>query len=87
MGGGLPGARFIGKGAEKQGMAHIHALPNEHNGDFREGLLRQSPLRCGQILLNLTSACNGCGKRFIAEHALLGPNWGLLLILQNDTAR
>ena len=51
---------------------------------YQEELRDSLQLQYGLFLLNLPTAFDGCGKKFRAEHTLLCPKRGIVLVYNND---
>ena len=69
--------------------AWLTAVPHRLNGTelswekFRDNLR----LRYGLMPQNISATCDGCGKRFLIEHALSCPKGGLVLVRHDDAAK
>ena len=71
-------------------MGHgFSAVPNRLNGtefsqeEFRDNLR----LRYGLMLQEIPTTYDGCGKKFLIEHALSCPNGGLVIVRHNNAAK
>ena len=51
--------------------------------EFRDNLR----LRYGLMPQDIPATCDGCGKKFLIEHALSCPKGGLVLARHNDAAK
>ena len=51
--------------------------------EFRDNLR----LRYGLMPQDIPTTCNGCGKKFLIEHALSCPKGGLVITRNNDVAK
>ena len=67
-------------------VAWLSAVPHRLNGtefsreEFRDNLC----LRYGLMPQDIPATCDGCGKRFLIEHALSCPKGGLVLAWHDD---
>ena len=65
------------------------AVPHRLNGmelsreEFRDNLC----LRYELMPQDIPATCNGCGKKFLIEHALSFPKGGLVLARHDDAAK
>ena len=66
--------------------AWLSSVPHRHNGtelsweEFRDNIR----LIYGLIPQDIPATCDGCGKRFLIEHALLCPKYGLVLAIDGN---
>ena len=69
--------------------SRLSAVPHRLNGTelswdkFWDNLL----LRYGMMHQDITTTCNGCGKKFLIEHVLSCPKGGLVLERHDDAAK
>ena len=67
---------------DRTNVVWLTYMPHHLNGTdmYEEGLRDNLCLQYGLRTLNLTMACNRCGKGFLVEPALLCPKFGLLTV-------
>ena len=69
--------------------AWLSAVPHRLNGtelsweEFWDNLC----LRCGLMPQEISTTCDGCGKKFLIEHNLSFPKGGLVLSWHDDAAK
>ena len=74
---------------ETRNGAWLSAKPHRLNSTelSREELRDNLRLRYGLMPQDTPETCDGCGKRFLIEHALSCPKGGLVLTRHNDAAK
>ena len=69
--------------------AWLSAVPHRLNGtelsqeEFRDNLC----LRYGLMPQDIPATCDGCGKKFLINHALSCPKGGLFMVRHDDAAK
>ena len=74
---------------EMMNGAWLRAVPHRLNGTefYREESRDNLCLRYGLTPQKFPATCDGCGKRFLIEHALSCPKGGLVMERHNDSAK
>ena len=74
--------RAMGNGACLSAVSHRLNGTELSREEFRDTLR----LRYGLIPQYTPATCDGCGKRFLIEHAISCPKGGLVLVRHDDAA-